>query len=189
MEDILPEIVRRKSGRIFSPKPVEEDILRRALLAARWAPSSGNQQPWRWVITTQGEPRNALNDALSRGNAWAKKAPVLVALISHPDLDHLLDGRAYYLFDCGLSAMSFILECVHNGLIAHPMAGFDEQKAREALGVPPDYRIIVLIAAGYPGDPQKDTDEETRQKESRPRSRFPAHITVFRHRWGTSWKE
>jgi len=189
MEGVLKEISERRSTRVFSRRPVEEEVIQRALWAARWAPSSGNQQPWRWIIVTNGPSRPAVDDALSRGNAWAKKAPVLAVLVSHPNLDHQLDGRDYYLFDSGLSAMSFIIQCVHSGLLAHPLVGFDEAKARQALGIPPDYRVIVFIAVGYPGDPETDADAETRQKDAKKRSRLPQFVSVHREIWGVGYPE
>lgn len=185
----MPEIESRKSTRVFSQRPVEDAVLQKALYAARWAPSSGNQQPWRWVVVTDGASREALNAALNPGNAWAKQAPILFALLSHPDLDHRLEGRDYFLFDSGLSAMSLILQCVHSGLVAHPMVGFNEAKAREALGIPDDYRVLILVAAGYPGNPETDADEETRAKDAKQRTRYPPYVTVFKDRWGTPFLE
>jgi nitroreductase len=189
MEGVLVAIRERKSTRAFSSRTVGPEVVRRALYAARWAPSSGNQQPWRWVIVTNSPTRAGLDTALNPGNLWAKRAPVLAALVSHPHLDHQLDSRDYFLFDSGLSAMCFILQCVHEGLVAHPLVGFNEQKAREALGTPPDYRVIVIVAVGYPGNPDTDADEATRHKDTKQRTRFPGHIVVHNELWGQGYPD
>lgn len=157
-----PLIQARRSGRTFTGEPVSKEQLELLLEAARWAPSCSNLQPWRYLVVTQPGALEKLHAALAGGNAWAKQAPALIAVLSKEDLDKVApDGRKYYLFDTGLGTQNLILQAVSMGLMCHVMAGFDPQKAKEALGVPAAFTAIALLAVGYPGDA---VDDERKRK-------------------------
>jgi len=144
MEDILKEIEERRAKRALDPsKPVSEETIRRLLTAATHAPSCYNHQSWRFLVATEKRALDKLHQALSGGNYWAKRAPVMIAVATRDDLDcRLSDRRDYALFDCGLAVENMILQAVHEGLIAHPMAGFDPLKVKELFGIPPEYVVI-----------------------------------------------
>jgi len=163
---------KRRSGRAFALQAVTHETLLMLLEAARWAPSCSNFQSWRFVVASTPEALSRLHEALNRGNAWAKRAPALIAVASRKDLGKVgADGREFFLFDTGLGVGNLLIQAVSMGLMCHPMAGFDQQKAREALGIPADFTVICLIAAGYPGDPGVMEDEELRRRETAPRQR------------------
>jgi len=183
-DQLHPVIKSRRSGRVFQDQPVEQATLNLVLEAARWAPSCGNRQPWRFVVATEPEALNALHQSLSSGNAWARRAPVMVAVVTREDLDQVTDdGRKYYQFDTGLSAQNLILQAVSLGLMCHPMAGFDPETAKSALGAPPTFEVICLIAIGWPGDPNQLEDEQLRAKENKPRLRKPLSDIASFERW------
>jgi len=169
--DFQKILATRRSRRAFADRPVEPEKIERMLEAARGSPSSDNRQPWRYVVVEKGAPeRAALEEALSRGNAWAKKAPVLIASGARKEDGSVVESREYYLHDTGLATMSLLYRGVDQGLLVHPMAGWKEAPLKAALSMPEDFRPIAVVAVGYPGK-HEDLDEETRRKDERPRLR------------------
>lgn len=181
--DILPEIRRRKSPLVFAESDVEEEKIDALVEAARWSPSCFNNQPWNYVFVHKNSPtRSGLEDALSRGNGWAKRAPYLVAVRVDPEQDCKTNGLPYYAYDAGLSVMSLVIEAEHQGLRVHQMAGYKEDKARKALGFPENIRVIVLFALGYQGDAKSIWDkleERIKERLAEPRKRKPRHENFF----------
>lgn len=174
----------RRSGRAYSDRPVEPQKLERMLEAARWSPSCANRQPWRFVVVERGDPsRPAVEESLDPGNAWAKKAPVLIVAGARRADGAVVEGREYSRHDTGLAVMALILRGVDQGLSVHPMAGWREEALRAAVGAPDDFRPIAVVAVGYPGRPA-DLDEETRKKDERPRTRKPLGEIASRGRFG-----
>lgn len=169
---VLDLLARRRSSRAFSPRPLPEDVVESLVDAARWAPSYGNRQPWRFVVVQQREALERLHTTLTRGNAYAKVAPLLIAVCAHPDDGQTVDGKEYYLLDCGLALENLMLQAIGLGLHAHAMGGFSEHGAREALGIPSAVRVVALCVIGYPGD-VAELDERNQAAEARPRVRFP----------------
>lgn len=163
---------KRHSKRAYLDKTVPEDVLARLFEKIRWSPSCANNQPWKFIFVGDNNRRAALGEALARGNDWAKKAPVLVAVCARKEDDYTRedDPVAYYQFDCGLAVMSLLLAAVEEGLMAHPMAGYDADKTKEALAIPDDYHVMCLISLGYEG-PIVSLDERTRKKDEAPRTR------------------
>jgi nitroreductase len=177
-------IANRKSVRAFSPKPIESEKLRVMLEAARWAPSCANNQPWRYILVDRNSAsRPALEEALAKGNAWAKAAPLLVVVAARERDDGFYNDVRYYLYDCGMSVMQFVLEGENQGLRSHQMAGWDGEKVRAALGIPPDYQPIVLFAVGYEGR-LEDLEPGVQEKERKPRTRKELSEITFEGTWG-----
>jgi acyl-CoA thioesterase FadM/nitroreductase len=161
----------RRSRRAFADRPVEPEKIERMLEAARWSPSSANRQPWRFVVVGKGDPqRPLLEGALDPKNAWAKKAPVLIVSGARKVDGSVVESREYYLHDTGLATMSLLYRGADQGLLVHPMAGWKEGPLKAALSMPEDYRPIAVVAVGYPGK-HADLDEETREKDEKPRVR------------------
>jgi nitroreductase len=172
-DELHPLLAARWSPRGFDPDhTLTLDRLRPLLEAARWAPSSGNTQPVRWVVTLRGDGRHQqLMTALSRGNnAWAGRASALLVEVA---LDADETGRPYRtaLHDAGQAAAHLTLQAVAEGLVAHQMAGFDVERAREVLGLAPEQRPVVVIAVGVLGGPP--LDEKLAAREAAPRTRRP----------------
>ncbi|MEW6719893.1 MAG: thioesterase family protein [Thermodesulfobacteriota bacterium] len=174
----------RRSLRAYASRPVEPGKVERMLEAARWSPSCGNRQSWRFVVVDRDAPaRAAVEEALDAGNAWARVAPVLIVAGASRPAAAVVESRDYHLLDAGLSLMSLIYRGVDLGLLVHPMAGWREAPLREALGLPGDFAPMAVVAVGYAGNPEA-LDEETRRKDERPRSRKPLGEIAFDGRWG-----
>jgi len=156
--------------------------------AARWSPSCANRQPWRIVVVEKGVPeRLALEEALDPGNAWAKKAPVLIVTGARKADAAVVESREYFLFDTGLATMSLLYRGVDQGLLVHPMAGWKEALVKTALSLPEDFCPVAVVAVGYPGK-REDLDDEARKKDEKPRLRKGAGEIAFRGRFGTAFQ-
>jgi YbgC/YbaW family acyl-CoA thioester hydrolase len=174
----------RRSSRAFNDRPVEPQKLERLLEAARWAPSASNRQPWRFVVVSRdASTRLAVEAALDPGNAWARRAPLLIVTCARRADGATSEGREYWAHDTGLALMSLVHRAVDLGLVAHPMAGFDEAALRTAVWLPDDVLPWSVTAVGYAGR-LEDLDPETRAKEERPRTRKVLGEIAFAERYG-----
>lgn len=176
-------IAKRRSGRVIDPdRSVEEEKVLSLLEAARWAPSCSNNQPWRFIVS-RGSSLDAVRDCLSRGNSWARRAPLIFTIASKPDLDCQIKERDYYPLGIGLALENLLLQGIHLDLVVHPIAGFSEKKIKETLQIPEEYRIHALVIVGYPGSAE-GLEEEVLEKERTPRERKPMEEIVFWEEWG-----
>ena len=167
-----PDILARRARRALSPAPLPVEDLRLVVEAATLAPSCFNNQPWRIIVVT-GEKLEKVKRALSRGNAWAQRAPAIVVLVARRNDDcQLSDGRDYFLFDTGLAAENLMLQATRMWLVAHPIAGFKPDVVRASLAVPAEYVVIALIIMGRPDD-DSVPGEAQREHEDAPRQRRP----------------
>jgi tryptophanase/nitroreductase len=177
-----PLLEKRRSTRAFAELHLTDAVVERLVQSFRWAPSCANRQPWRLVLTRRSPEREALDQTLIEGNEWARAAPLLAAVAINPSRAATVNGINYAAFDAGLATENLILAAVAEGLVAHPMAGYDEPAARQALGVPDPWRIVALVAVGFPGDPAR-LDAAARAKDDRPRQRIPAAQLVCFEKW------
>lgn len=184
---LIPAVRTRRSLRAFGATPPGDEVLRRLFEAARWAPSGGNGQPWRFVLARAGsEGFERFAATLRPGNAWAKNAPLLVlaavkTVHDRPDKPVRPNPRA--LLDLGLAIQNLLLQATAEGLIAHPMAGFEADAAAEAVGLPERHQAVLMIAVGPPGDPAA-LPPEVRAKDQLPRQRLPVEQFVFEGTFG-----
>ncbi|MCX7821670.1 MAG: nitroreductase family protein [Brevinematales bacterium] len=139
-------IEKRRSLRALEPAPLNESELNLIKRAAMLAPSCFNNQPWRYIFVK--ERLNELFQALNKGNEWAKNASLIIAVFSEKKLDCIIGSREYYLFDTGIATGFMILQITELGFIAHPIAGFDEAKAKQILNIPENFTLISLIIVG-----------------------------------------
>jgi len=179
---ILEEIMKRRSGRAFSDKPVSDEMLNSILEAARWAPSCANAQAWNFVVLRDSEVRTKAHEALSRGNAYAKAAPVMILVAAKEDGGCPAHGLPYFTMDVGLAVENMLLQTVHLGLMGHPTAGWNETQLKELTGIPDEYRIVTVVFIGYEGDPSM-LDERTLEKEKAPRKRKELSEIVHWNGW------
>jgi nitroreductase len=182
--DLHPLLLRRRSLRAIDPTlPVEPAMITRLLDAARWAPSSGNTQPWRFVVVTEPDALARAREALKPGNrTWADRAPLLIVVCANPDDDGYINGQPIYLFDCGSATENLLLQGIVEGLVVHPMGGWDEGPMRAALEIPDPYRVMVVVAIGHPGK-LEDLPEGLQQRETAERVRKPLTELVHYNRW------
>jgi nitroreductase len=184
MEGLIHEIDIRRAKRALSEKKVPEEVLRRIMTAATYAPSCLNNQPWRFLVVTDDDKLKDVHAALSGGNYWAKKAPVIVAVITKPDLDAQLNDRREYAFlGCGLAMENLMLQAFKEGLIAHAMAGFDPFVVKEKFSIPEEFIVTALIAIGYPGE-ESHLSEKHIEMEHSPRDRKPESEVISYNAWG-----
>lgn len=187
---IHPLLAARWSPRAFAARPVTQLELLSLFEAARWAPSSGNGQPWSFIVATpQDDPHTfrRLAGLLNPGNAsWAADAPALIlaaAQTTRNDAPHRIA-----LFDLGLAVQNLTLQATAQGLHVHPMGGFDKDRAQAEFALPAGHEAVVMLAVGSLGSPEQ-LSEKDRERELAPRLRKPLRDFVFGPAWGTSWGE
>jgi nitroreductase len=146
--------LNRWSSRALSNEPVINEQLMKLFEAARWAPSSYNEQPWRFIYTRKGTPTwdSLLGLMLPINQIWAKNAPVFVVLISKTFFDRNTKPSHTHTFDAGAAWMSLALQGSIDGLVIHAIADFDYEKAQAFLNLPPEFKIEIIIAIGNPGN-------------------------------------
>ncbi len=182
-------IERRWSPRAFATAPVEEEKLLSLLEAARWAASSSNVQPWRFLVARHGEASfQKLHDCLAGGNqSWTENVPVL--LLSVVDTmfpakdDKPARDNPTAKHDLGLAFANLTFQATDLGLYVHAMAGFDKEKTKEVFGIPDPYEPVSVTAIGYAA-PGSSLSEELREREEAPRVRKSLRDIVFEGEWG-----
>lgn len=173
-------IAKRWSARAFSTRPVEFSKLLSIFEAARWAPSSRNEQPWRYIVFTSDNPEmiKKAQSVLKEINDYAKRAPILICAITKKTYSENGNPNRLHFHDLGAANENMFLEAFNQGLIMHEMGGFDVQKAREIFKVPEDYEVGIMIAIGYQ-DTYHVLPERVRYKAFTPRVRKPLSEIVF----------
>jgi len=179
---ILEEIMKRRSGRAFSDKPVSDEMINSILEAGRWAPSCSNTQAWNFIVLKDTQLLSKAHEALSRGNAYAKAAPVMIIVAAKEDGGCSSHGLPYFMMDVGLTVENMLLQTVHLGLLGHPTVGWNEEMLKEVTGIPIAYRIVTVVFIGYEGDPEM-LDERSREKEKAPRIRKDLSEIVHWNGW------
>jgi len=178
-------IRHRWSPRAFADKPVEPAVLASLFEAARWAPSSNNEQPWAYLVATKDNAEDfaKMLSVLVEFNAgWAKSAPVLVIAVSRLNFPNGNPNRNAF-YDTGAASALLSLEATERGLFVHQMAGFDPAKAKQVFEIPADCEAIAAMAIGYPGDPGS-LPQKLQEREHAPRTRKPLTEFVMSGRWG-----
>lgn len=176
---------RRWSPRAFADQMIEPGKLRSLFEAARWAPSSFNEQPWAFIVATSQNPQEhaLLLSCLIEGNQrWAQQAPVLMVSVAKLNFEQTGKPNRHAFHDVGLAMGSLLVEATELGLVVHQMAGFFPEKVREIYGVPEGFEPLTAIAVGYPGEVGQ-LPERLRERELAPRSRKPIESFVFQGRW------
>jgi nitroreductase len=165
--------VRRWSPRALTGAAVSAADLATVFEAARWAPSSYNEQEWRFLYAHREGPHWATFFALlAEGNrSWCHRAGVLIVVLSHEVFARNGKPNPVHSFDTGAAFENLALQGSALGLVVHGMAGFDYDRARIALQVPDDYAVEAMVAIGHPGNPD-DLPEPMRKLEA-PSQRKP----------------
>jgi nitroreductase len=168
--DVRDAIERRRAYRSLEETEIAEETVMDLARHAALAPSCFNKQPWRYHFVYGREALEKLHGALAKGNEWARAASMIVAVHSRKDLDCDVQGREYYLFDVGLSTAFLVLRATELGLVAHPIAGFDEGAAKEILGIDEGMKLITLVIVGKHSDSINDllTEKQAEAEAERP---------------------
>lgn len=180
---IDPLFLNRWSPRALTGEPLPEEDLLRLFEAARWAPSSGNGQPWRFLYARRDTPAwPVFFGLLTPGNQiWAHRAAALVVVVSRATREDNGKPAATHSFDTGAAWMSLALQARIMGIVAHGMEGYDKKKAVSALGLPAGHGPEAMIAIGVHGKVE-ELAEEKRAGET-PSQRKPLSEIVFEGLW------
>ncbi len=146
--DVKEAIEKRRAYRAFGPVEINDGIIKELATAAQLTASCFNNQPWKFVFVRSKQSLAKVHDCLSKGNEWVKGASVIIAAFAKKENDCVIKEREYYLFDLGMAVSAMQLRATELGLVAHPIAGFDNGKARLALGIPEGNMVLVLINVG-----------------------------------------
>ncbi|MFX1410881.1 MAG: nitroreductase family protein [Promethearchaeota archaeon] len=146
--NVKEAIEKRRAYRSLDPIEISDELIRNLASMAQIAPSCMNKQPWRFIFVSDKEQLKKLFTTLTPTNKWIEKASMIIAVFSKPENDCIIGERLYYLFDTGLAVAFIILRATELGLVAHPIAGFNEEKAKDILNVPKEKRLITLIVIG-----------------------------------------
>lgn len=183
---VIEPIQERWSPRAFLGNPVEEAKLLSILEAARWAPSSFNEQPWFFLVARAEEPEvyaKLLGCLAEQNQAWAKAAPVLIVSVAKKTFDHNGKPNRCAQHDVGLASENMALEAAAQGLAMHGMAGIEQEKIRESYGLPENCEAMAAWALGYAGEPDS-LEGVLKERELAPRERRELPTFVFGAKWG-----
>ncbi len=163
---IQPLILNRWSPRAMSGGSLSDEELMPLFEAARWAPSSFNGQPWRFILAKrETEHWKPLFELLVEFNqSWVKNASALVLIISHKTFEHNGKPSQTHSFDTGAAWENLALEGSARGLVVHGMQGFDYEKAKTVCNIPDDFQVEAMAAIGKPGK-KEDLPPEIQKKE------------------------
>lgn len=183
--NINPIFVNRWSPRSMTGEEISHDDLMGLFEAARWAPSSYNNQPWRFIYAKRNtENWDKIYSLMVEGNKiWAKNASVLVVVVSRKDFEYNEKPARTYQFDAGSAWENLALEATSRGLATHAMQGFDYDKAKVDLEVPENFDVMAMIAIGKRG--QKESLPSNLQKNEYPTDRKPLEEIVMEGRFKT----
>ena len=179
-------LATRWSPYAFDSRPVSKADIRSLFEAVRWAASSYNEQPWRYLVATQDEPEEfakLLSCLVEPNQVWAKVAPLLAITVA--SLNFQLNGKPNKaaIHDLGLAAGSLTFEATARGLAVHQMIGILPERVRELYEIPEGYEAVTALAIGYAGDPHQ-LPEKLGARDLAPRTRKPLRELVFSGRWG-----
>jgi glutaredoxin-dependent peroxiredoxin len=183
--EVKDAIQKRRATRRFDTRPIEEEKVMLLIDAMRLSPSCNNNQPWRVVVAQDRESLEKIKVAITKGNAYARNAPLIFAVCGKYEDDcHLNDRRDYFLFGCGLAVGEMMLQATELGLIAHPIAGYDPLMVKKNLNIPDDHVLITLVNIAYPGTDASLLSEKQLEAETRRPDRKPIGDNFFKGSWG-----
>jgi nitroreductase len=185
---IINELIEKRfSPLAFDKKAVEETKIKRLFEASRWAPSSRNEQPWRFIYATRddGPAFENMLSTLAEGNRiWAQNVPLLILSIARVNSSFSAKPNYYAMHDTGMAVCNLLVQATEMGLYVHQMGGYDKKMARQNLGIPDGYDPVAMIAVGYRGN-LNDLPEDLQKREKAHRTRLPVDEIVFRNGWKT----
>ncbi|MDA3921769.1 MAG: nitroreductase family protein [Salinisphaera sp.] len=185
---ILNTLAVRWSPYVFSPRPVRRVDLQSLFEAARWAASSYNEQPWRFIVGVRGQGdthARVLSCLTEKNQAWARAAPVLAIGVFMRNLASSGEGNRAAQHDLGLASANLAIEATRRKLHVHMMIGIDPDAAREAFSIPEDAEALTAMAIGY-HETELAGGSALRKREASPRSRHPLDEFVFGDHFGQS---
>jgi nitroreductase len=184
----LHEIIKnRRSPVIFSNKLIEQKKIDLLFEAARWAPSSMNEQPWRFVFSTSDnkEAFNKMFNCLLEGNKeWNANVPLLILTLAKSNFDYKNRANKYAMYDVASAVANLTFQANFMDLWVHQMGGFDSDKAKRDLNIPDGFDPVTMLAVGYLGN-SKNVSENLIKRDQADRKRKPLKELVFRNTWNS----
>lgn len=178
---LLSEIfLKRHSGINFEIKPVGEDQKHALIQAARWSPSSFNDQPWNFIFCDRFNTPEAYLKAYDSiyGQDWIENVPLFVIVIARTEFRYNGELNEWAHYDTGAAALAMSLQATDMGLMAHQIGGFDKEIIKQEFYLPDGYSPLTIIAIGY-----EDTSEASTEE---PRTRYPINENFFSGEWERS---
>ncbi|MBE0662158.1 MAG: nitroreductase family protein [Bacteroidales bacterium] len=178
-------LTHRWSPRAFSSRKIPVDKIKRLFEAARWAPSSSNDQEWRFIIGfKEDETHKKIFDTLVEFNQlWAGEAYMLVLICGQTISKKTDKPSPVFSYDVGQAVALLSVQATHEELFVHQMGGFDKDKARKLLELPAEIEPLAVMAIGYPGDASKlHPNLQPGEKSERVRNNFDTF--VFTKKYG-----
>ena len=187
-EPIHDIIAQRWSGRAFDDsKPVSHHAVISLCEAARWAPSSYGDEPWRYLIWDKLTDPTGWHGAFSclaeSNQVWVKRAPLLMLSLANKNFRHNSEPNRFAQHDTGMASMGMVLQAVALGLMAHQMGGFDSTKIRDEFAIPEEFTCMAMIAIGHPASAEI-LEGDLKTRELAPRVRQPLGQHFFSGAWG-----
>lgn len=146
--DVKEAIQKRRAYRSLDPVEITEELVTDLASCAQLSASCNNNQSWRFVFVYDHEMLQKMHEVFPKGNAWAKSASMIIAVLSKKEYDCVIGDRVYHQFDTGMATAFLILRATELGLVAHPIAGYSPEKTREILAIPQDVEVITLVIVG-----------------------------------------
>jgi len=164
--EVIDVIINRWSPRALSGEAITHEQLMSLFEAARWAPSSYNNQPWRFVYALRDTPafQKFMDLLVDFNKQWAQHAAALVIIISKNNFAHNDKPSRTHAFDTGAAWQNIALQAHAMGLVVHGMEGFSYERARELINLPEGYTIQAMFAVGHPGN-KEDLSQELQERE------------------------
>jgi nitroreductase len=181
MADIHPLIIKRWSPVAFDSKPVEQEKINLLFEAAKWAPSSRNAQPWRFLYATREMPEyKAYLDLMDKGNqVWARTAPLIILALAQVISTYKDRPNRLALYETGMAVSNLLLQATYLDLFVHQMAGYDAAGAKNILAIPGRYEPTAMMAVGYKGDPAVlPPDVASREERERTRMKISEFVIM-----------
>ncbi len=184
MKAIHELIESRRSTVLFSDKTIDKDSIESLFEAARWAPSSRNQQPWRFIYVLKNDPDfvdwlECLNE---KNREWAQNASMLILTVAQVISDYKKRENTYALHDTAMAYSNLVFQAVYLGISVHPMGGFEKEKIKNLVLIPTGYEPLVVAAVGYKSK-SSNFSENLLERENSLRKRKSINEIVFRQQF------
>ena len=185
---VHPLIQNRWSPCAFSDRRLDDQTILSLMEAARWAPSSFNDQPWSFLVATreqEAEFAKIVSCLTPVNQAWAPAAGLLAVAVAHLVRERNGDPNHQAFHDIGLTVAFLTFQAASMGLVVHEMGGISRERVSQVFEIPPRFQPVTALAVGYPGDGGRLTGEAG-ERDSRERTRKPLSSFVFHASWGQS---
>lgn len=184
--DLQTVIKKRRAYRSLEPVNINKKLIEDLAKTAQLSASCFNNQPWQYVFVYKQPQLNNMHEALSKGNEWAKKASMIIAVLSKKEDDCVIYDRVYHHFDTGMATAFLILRATELGLVAHPIAGYSPKKTRAILNIPDEFEVITLVIVGkHANTIDSVLSEKQREAEQHRPERKPLNTFVYYNSYGT----